>query len=153
MKYGKRICLYCGKEFEAEYASQITCSRPCRRKRENGLKKASYYRLARLRYDDLEWANGRLEEELCARKKRETENAAPVQEKGEPAQTVKEEAKQETKEKEGQFARQTAKKEKTAPVKTYRHICANCGSTFKDRFSYTKFCSDECARASAPIAF
>lgn len=37
MEYGKRICVICGSEFNAEYSSQVCCSDTCRiaRKRQS----------------------------------------------------------------------------------------------------------------------
>lgn len=32
-KYGKRVCLQCGKEFEARYPAHVTCSKECYRER------------------------------------------------------------------------------------------------------------------------
>lgn len=49
MNYGKRFCLYCGKEFEAEYISQLTCGDVCRKER----KKASQNAYNRKRWDTI----------------------------------------------------------------------------------------------------
>lgn len=59
--YGKRICLTCGKEFEATTAPQIFCSKECKLedKRRYQVKQQRKYK-----YSDIDWLNCRYEEAL-----------------------------------------------------------------------------------------
>lgn len=70
-KYGKRVCLQCGKEFEALRPAHITCSAECARERRHGMQrvwnarsqaKRKKYLLDLLAerdaaYSDMEWLN------------------------------------------------------------------------------------------------
>lgn len=76
-KYGKRVCLQCGKEFEALRPAHITCSAECARERRRGMQrvwdarsqaKRKKYLLDLLAeldaaYSEMEWLNCRHEDE------------------------------------------------------------------------------------------
>lgn len=73
--YGKRVCLQCGKEFEALRPAHITCSESCARERRRGQKRVGdiHYRARRKKYlldlleeldtahAEVEWLNCRCE--------------------------------------------------------------------------------------------
>lgn len=44
-KYGTRKCIVCGKDFEAQYPQQITCSPECKNRRKNYIKGESVKRV------------------------------------------------------------------------------------------------------------
>ena len=84
-KYGKRVCLQCGKEFEALRPAHITCSAECARERRRGMQrvwdarsqaKRKKYLLDLLAeldaaYSEMEWLNCRCESVLSKSAKRE----------------------------------------------------------------------------------
>lgn len=51
MGYGKRICLECGKEFEAGYVAQLCCSMMCQKARNKKLKQKHAITVGQLRKD------------------------------------------------------------------------------------------------------
>lgn len=156
MKYGERICLVCGKEFEAAYPSQVTCSGQCREKRKKDIdRRLHVVRRSRI-HGDLEWLNWRLEEELTKRRALERAagsgkgrasigNDSPQAEKpgGILAKAGKDAGKKSGKA--GEKRRPDSSEEK----KTYLHRCVVCGNSFRSKFSEHKYCSDECLMASS----
>lgn len=175
--YGHRICLVCDKPFDAQKPGQVTCSNKCRKERVRILDRerkirmrgcfdldwlnaeyekmmaaqnedsqmlvASYFMVLADAKEEIEWLNCRLENALADRNA-SNEKLANI------AHEMKKNA-----EKEPEIAQNLSEKsnneQKTGKnAKKYRHICANCGSTFKSTHSEDRYCCDQCAFESAP---
>ncbi len=127
--YGTRKCLCCQKAFEATRPAQVTCSEKCRIARRKTLKREKTKFNKELLWANLEWANCKLEELISAKKKNgNSTNAAHPQ--IQPPANVKVEKRE----------------SKKASSEKFRHICANCGSTFKSAYQEDSYCCEQCAK-------
>ena len=127
--YDTRKCLVCQKTFEATRPAQVTCSEKCRITRRKALKRETRQLNNELLCENLEWLNCKLEE-LVSTRKAHLRKEKDISQKEVPDQnktTAKKEAKKEVSEK-------------------YRHICVNCGSTFKSPYKDDSYCCDQCAK-------
>lgn len=127
--YGTRTCLHCNKKFDASYPAQITCSKQCRIARRLALDRHRKKRWRDILLETIEWINCQLEEAIAARKRYNARGDTVVK-----APETKAENKSENK---------TPSREK------HRHICVNCGSTFKSAHKEDSYCCDECAKEFA----
>lgn len=130
--YGIRKCLVCQKTFEAIRPAKVTCSEKCRIARRKALKKESHKRNNELLWENLEWLNCKLEDTLCNRKieKKCLLKETPVTRTTDNNQEIKTEAKK-------------------TPCKKYRHVCTNCGSTFKSVYEEDSFCCEDCEKEAS----
>ena len=122
--YGSRKCLSCQKTFEATRAAQVTCSEKCRISRRKTLKRETRKFNKELLWENLEWVNCKLEELISTQRKNEkTVNVEAAPELS-PDMNMKVQ-KRET---------------KKASAEKYRHICVNCGSSFKSAYKDDSYC-------------
>lgn len=127
--YGTRKCLVCQKTFEATRPAQVTCSEKCRIARRKALKRETHKRNNELLWENLEWLNCKLEELVNTRKPHKgNESEIPPKEIPDKNKTA---------------TKKEAKKEAT---EKHRHICVNCGSTFKSPYKDDSYCCDQCAK-------
>lgn len=127
--YGTRICLQCQKEFKPRQPSQVTCSEKCRLARKRTLDSQSRKKRHKNLWDTLEWLNCRLENTIgfktrATPKPNEAKKTPEAREKGKP-------------------------ENRPAGVEKFRHVCANCGSTFRSAYKEDSYCCDQCAKESA----
>lgn len=132
--YGTRKCLVCQKTFEATWPAQVTCSETCRIARRRTLKRETHKRNNELLWENLEWLNCKLESMIF--KHRQEQADKPV------VQTLLIDVSQEK-------VPAVEEEANKASAKKYRHICANCGSTFKSTYKDDSYCCDQCAKESA----
>ena len=122
--YGNRKCLVCETTFEATRPAQVTCSEKCRMDRRKALKRVTRKLNNELLCENLEWLNCKLEE-LVSRRKVNTDS----------------------KESETYTKIMPNKSKGAAKIsEKYRHICVNCGSTFKSPYKDDSYCCDQCAK-------
>ena len=175
LTYATRNCVVCFKPFAPKYAAQVTCSEICRKTRKTKLKIASAIRIRELPWEELEWANRKLEEAIARERARSGETAREktiaktAKEAPENNETAKPISVMPSKDPYGEpeikinmeaVAKSASAKSEPAPepqaknrdqfAKKYRHICANCGCVFKSERKDDKYCCDQCVRESAP---
>lgn len=142
MGYGKRFCLVCGKEYEAEYASQLVCCKECKRSRVR-----MQVREKRGGADiEMEWLNCQYERLLesvrtvvgdaVARKPEVSVEKTVEAIAGPPADKPKEEI---VKEDEDKYPAKSKKK-----LKEGERYCAVCGDVFYSRDKTEKYCCSSC---------
>ena len=128
--YGIRKCLVCQKTFEAIQPAQVTCSEKCRNARRKALKRETRKRNNEILWENMEWLNCKLEEIICVQKGNENSTKVAIPKEQVPCRNMKAE-KRET---------------KKASAETFRHICSNCGSTFKSQYKDDSYCCEQCAK-------
>lgn len=144
MSYGRRFCLACGKEYEAEYASQLVCCKECKRARARRMlnkRRGSVY-------EELEWLDCQYEKLLESVRTVVGEAVAEKPDKpdakeaveaiaGPPARVPKKEGV--VKEDEDKYPAKSKRK-----LKEGERYCKTCGDVFYSRNKDEKYCCSSC---------
>lgn len=135
VKYRSRKCVMCGKEFVPQSARANTCSEQCQRERQRECSRILYHSTVPSIPAELEYLNCRLEEEIARRRMAEAKLADAALTGGKQAKAS------------GATLARAVKSE----ARIYRHICTNCGGTFKSQYQQASFCCEQCAQEAAIV--